>query len=211
MRLVPGERAALCDLFTALGPEAPTILPGWRAQELLAHLLVRERQPLAAPGILIPPLGGVTEMMMKRYADVPWDRQVELLRGGAPFWSPYRVGPVDERANLAEFVVHHADLARAQPGWAPRELSPEIEESLWSGLRLLGRVLYRHSPVGVVLHHPTREKGAEINVKPGAQRVTVTAPPSELILHAFGRDVARVQVEGEPADIAALAAAPRGI
>jgi uncharacterized protein (TIGR03085 family) len=211
MRLVPGERAALCDLFARLGPEAPTVLPGWRARELLAHLLVRERQPLAAPGILISPLGGVTEMVMKRYADLAWDRQVALLRAGAPLWSPYRVGPVDERANLVEFVVHHADLARAQREWTPRELSPEIEEALWSGLRLLGRVLYRRSPVGVVLRHPSRDRGAEIHVKPGAERVIVTAPPSELILHAFGREVAQVQLDGEPADIAELAKAPRGI
>lgn len=211
MRLVPGERAALCDLFAALGPEVPTVLPGWRAQELLAHLLVRERQPLAAPGILIPPLGAVTEMAMKRYADIPWDRQVALLRGGAPVWSPYRVGPVDERANLIEFVVHHEDLARAQPGWAPRKLAPEVEEAIWSALRLFGRVLYRRSPVGVLLRHPSRDRGTEIRVRPGDRRVTVTALPSELILHAFGRDVASVELDGDPADVAALEQTPRGI
>ncbi|MBA2322678.1 MAG: maleylpyruvate isomerase N-terminal domain-containing protein [Pseudonocardiales bacterium] len=58
MRLASGERAALCDRFERTGPDAPTVLPGWRAADLLAHLLVRERQPLASPGILIGPLSG---------------------------------------------------------------------------------------------------------------------------------------------------------
>ena len=32
----------------------------------------------------------------------------------------------------------------------------------------------------------------------------VTALPGELILHAFGRDIAEVQLDGEPADVAAV-------
>ncbi|HEY1968868.1 MAG TPA: TIGR03085 family metal-binding protein [Pseudonocardia sp.] len=211
MRLVPGEREALCDLFGELGPEAPTVLPGWRASELLAHLLVRERQPLAAPGILISPLAQVTEVAMRRYAQLPWKKQIALLRGGAPLWSPYRVGPVDERANLIEFVVHHEDLSRAQPGWQPRELSERLQEALWSALRLSARVMYRKCPVGVVLRHPTRPQGNEINAKSGTPRVVVTGPPAELILHSFGRELAQVQLGGAPADVAALNDTPRGI
>lgn len=211
MRLVPGERAALCDLFEHTGPSAPTILPGWAAEDLLAHVLVRERQPLAASGIFLGPLGKITEAAMRGYADQPWSTRVELLRSGPPLWSAFRLGPVDERANLLEFVVHHADLARAQPGWKPRPTSPELEEALWSALRLLGRVTYRHSPVGVLLRHPTRERSGEINARNGRGQVTVVGQPSEVVLHAFGREVGEVELQGAPADVEALTAAPRGI
>ena len=211
MRLVPAERAALCDLFTELGPDAPTVLPDWRAKELLAHLLVRERNPLAAPGILIPPLAGLAERAMRDYAAIAWDRQVELLRGGAPLWSPYWLGPVDERVNLVEFFVHHEDLARAQADWRPRALPAELTEALWSSQRLMARVMYRKSPVGVLLRHATRERGADIHAKAGPRQVTVSGPPGELVLYSFGRTQAKVELDGAPADIEALNATPRGI
>jgi uncharacterized protein (TIGR03085 family) len=212
MRVVPAERAALATLFEQVGPNAPTVLPDWDAAELLAHLLVRERRPLASPGILVSPLAPITEAAMRRYDQEPWGRRVDLLRNGPPLWSPFRLGPVDERANLLEFVVHHEDLARAQPGWSgPRPTSEDREEALWSALRLLARVFYRRSPVGVLLRHPTRVRNAEINAHPGDDRVVITGPPSELVLHAFGRTVGQVVLEGAPADVAALEATPRGI
>jgi uncharacterized protein (TIGR03085 family) len=212
MRLVPAEREAISRLFTELGPEAPTVLPGWRARELMAHLLVRERNPAAAPGILIPPLAAITDRAMARYSGMPWDRQVDLLRGGPPPWTPYWLPQVDERVNLAEYFVHHEDLARARAGWQPRVLPDPLAEGLWSMLRLTARVFYRRSPVGVVLHHATRERGAEINAKAGSPRVVLAGSPGELLLHAFGREQVRLDdVVGAPADIAALEATPRGI
>jgi uncharacterized protein (TIGR03085 family) len=211
MRLVPAERTALCELFETTGPDAATVLPGWRAAELLGHLLVRERQPLAAPGILLSPLAPLTERAMRGYHDMPWRGRVELLRAGPPPWSPYRLGAVDEQANLVEFVVHHEDLARAQPGWRPRASDPDREEALWSRLRLMARVMYRKSPVGVLLRHPARERGTQIVARAGRGRVTVTGPPSELMLHAFGRDMAQVELDGAPADVAALTRTPRGL
>jgi uncharacterized protein (TIGR03085 family) len=211
MRLVPAERTALCDLFSETGPTAPTVLPGWRAEELLAHLLVRERMPLAAPGILVSPLARVAEAGMRSYARLPWSRQVELLRSGPPPWSPYWPPPVDERANLAEFFVHFEDLARARANWRPRPADERRDEALWSTLRLVARVLYRRSPVGVRVRHATRQHNGEITARRGADPVIVIGPPGELVLHAFGRDQAQVELYGSPADLAALEATPRGI
>jgi uncharacterized protein (TIGR03085 family) len=210
MRLVPAARAALCDLFTATGPSAPTVLPGWRAEDLLAHLLVRERRPWAAVGILLTPLAGLAEAAMSAYTGLPWERRVALLRGGAPPWSAFRLAPLDERGNLVEFHVHHEDLARAQPGWSPRPGEEDREEALWSALRLSARVLYRHSPVGVVLRHPGRDRGTTITARRGPDPVTVTGPPGELVLHAFGRDRCQVEVTGEDTRVQALRATPRG-
>jgi uncharacterized protein (TIGR03085 family) len=211
MRLVPAERSALCDLFEETGPTAPTVLPGWRAEELLAHLLVRERQPWSAAGILLSPLARLTESAMDSYAGQTWAERIALLRGGAPLWSPYRLSPLDEKGNLLEFYVHHEDLARAQPGWSPRPAVPERDEAIWSALRLGARVMYRHSPVGVVLRHPTRERGATITAKRGPGPVTVTGQPGELVLHAFGRERCQVELDGADVQVNALQAAPRGI
>ena len=44
------ERAALCDLALVLGEDAPTLCGAWTAKDLVAHLLVRERSPLAVSG-----------------------------------------------------------------------------------------------------------------------------------------------------------------
>jgi hypothetical protein len=41
--------------------------------------------------------------------------------------------------------------------------------------------------------------------------VTIVGEPAELVLHAFGRDAARVELEGDPAAVEAVAAAARGV
>ena len=50
MSLATAERraAAICDTFEELGPDRATLCAGWNTADLLAHLLVRERQPAAA-------------------------------------------------------------------------------------------------------------------------------------------------------------------
>ena len=50
------ERAALCDLFDSVGPDQPLLCTGWTTRDLAAHLLVRDRRPDAAAGIVIKPL-----------------------------------------------------------------------------------------------------------------------------------------------------------
>jgi hypothetical protein len=37
------ERLELCDLLGELGPSVPTLLEGWTAHDLAAHLVLRER------------------------------------------------------------------------------------------------------------------------------------------------------------------------
>ena len=54
MSLASRERAALCDLFAEVGPDAPTLCAGWTTRDLAAHLLVRERRPWASAGIVVP-------------------------------------------------------------------------------------------------------------------------------------------------------------
>jgi uncharacterized protein (TIGR03085 family) len=147
---------------------------------------------------------------MRGYTEsgTPWPEQVDLFRAGPPAWSPYRIEHVNEVANGAEFFVHHEDVRRGEPGWAPRPPDPARDDALWTLLGRAGRWLYRGSPVGVVLRRPD---GAQQVVKTGPGAVTVVGEPGELLLHAFGRDAVRVDVEGAPADVEALRAAPRGV
>ncbi|HEY0698515.1 MAG TPA: TIGR03085 family protein, partial [Micromonospora sp.] len=60
-RYARSERLALADLMLALGPDAPTLNEGWDTRDLAAHLIVRERRPDAAAGILLRPLGAHAE------------------------------------------------------------------------------------------------------------------------------------------------------
>src|SRR5438067_1422161 len=48
------ERARLADLLDELGPDALTLLPPWTTRDIAAHLVLRERDPLAGPGLVLP-------------------------------------------------------------------------------------------------------------------------------------------------------------
>ena len=67
MSLASRERAALCDLFDQVGPDAPTLCEGWDTRDLAAHLHLRETSPLAV-GILLSPLAGAMERRQREMA-----------------------------------------------------------------------------------------------------------------------------------------------
>src|SRR5947207_11937020 len=48
------EREALCDLMNELGPDAPTLVAPWTTHDLAAHLVIREHDYRAAPGLVVP-------------------------------------------------------------------------------------------------------------------------------------------------------------
>jgi uncharacterized protein (TIGR03085 family) len=207
MSLASRERAELSDQLGRVGSDRPTLCAGWTTGDLLAHLLVRERQPWAAAGIMISALAPVTERAMGDYRSLPWAEAVQLFREGPQAWSPMRIGRVDAAANGLEFFVHHEDVRRGEPGWEPRKPDEERDAELWAGARRMGMLL-RRSPVGVVLARPSGERHV---VKTGPGVVTVLGEPGELVLFAFGRDAVRVELQGEPGDIEALRSAPRGV
>jgi uncharacterized protein (TIGR03085 family) len=193
------ERAGLSALLAEVGPEAPTLCGGWHTRDLLAHLILRESRLDAAPGILVPALSGYTDRVQADVAPRAWPELLEQFRSGPPLLSPYRL--LDAQVNAMQFFVHHEDVRRVRDGWEPRQLSSGAEDGLWRRLRLISRVGYRSSPVGVVLQ---REDGASMTAKRGAHRVTLVGAPGELVLHAFGRDAVRLQPTGAPADVEAV-------
>lgn len=198
------ERAALAALVVETGPDAPTLCGSWTTRDLLAHLVLRETRLDAAPGIAVPPLAGWTRRVQDGIAMRDWPTLVADLRDGPPWWSPFRL--LDPLVNSAELLVHHEDVRRAQPGWQPRLLPAAQQEALWNQVRLVARLGYRHSPVGVVLR---RTSGATITARRGPRPVTLIGEPAELLLHAFGRDEVRIDTGGAAADVAAVLALDR--
>lgn len=185
------ERAALVRLLTETPPDAPTLCTGWTAHHMAAHLVVRDRQPLALPGLVLPPLHRVTESFEQRALRTPYADLVRRLEGSRPLWAP---GPLQAVSDLHEWFVHHEDVRRAS-GEGPRELSPDLERALWSRLQVLGRGLLG---TGRRTRLVTPAAQAMEVGRPGRARV-VRGRPGELLLWAFGRrDAADVEVE-EPA------------
>jgi uncharacterized protein (TIGR03085 family) len=191
------ERSALCDTFETVGPDAPTLCSPWRTRDLAAHLVIREGRPDAALGMFVPPLAERARRVQDGYAVEPWPELVERVRTGPPSWSPTRLEPVDTVVNLAEMFLHHEDVLRAAADWDPRPLPDDLEQGLWSVLTRTGRLLFRRSPVGVVLVTPTYGRRLVRTPPSGAGSVVLRGTPGELLLHASGRQrVARLTVEG---------------
>ena len=184
---------------------------------MAAHLIIRERRPDTLPGILLAPFTGYTSRIQKRVAGRPFQEIVDTIRHGPPLWSPYYLGPVDNLVNTMEYFIHHEDLRRAQPDWEPRQLDAGLERALWSRFRLLKGLLLRKVKVSLrvepVGFRPIGPIGGAANRSGNtSQLVTISGPPSELIMFATGRkDHAQVEVRGSDDAVAILMKAPMGI
>ncbi|HMA46198.1 MAG TPA: TIGR03085 family metal-binding protein, partial [Frankiaceae bacterium] len=193
------ERQALCDLLDELGPDAPTLCDGWTTGDLAAHLLTRESRADAGPGLLLPRLFGAhaERLRARTRARVPYEELVRRLRGGPPLL-PYGLPVLRDELSLGEFFVHQEDVRRAQPGWRPRPVSPELDQALWRRLRRMAPLLLRRARgVAVLLTTPD---GRRAPGRGGTLEVQLAGTPAELFLYAFNRrGVAAVQVSGSPA------------
>ena len=198
------ERLELCDLFTELGPLAPTLLEGWTAKDLAAHLVLRERDLIAAPCLVLPgPFARFAERHRVGLAasnDFPW--LVTRIRSGPPIGF-FRIGWVRSLANLNEFFVHHEDVRRAN-GLGPRALAPALDAALWRNATRSSRYLTRRlRDVGLDLEWPG--SGERATVRSGEPRARLSGPPGELLLYLFGRQaVAAVELSGSPEAVAAV-------
>jgi uncharacterized protein (TIGR03085 family) len=205
------ERAALSDLFVEVGPDAPTLCSGWTTRDLAAHLVMRERRPDGALGIVVSKAAGHADKVQAQIAAQPWSELVDKVRSGPPRWSPTSIGAIDRAANTAEFYVHHEDVRRAAGSWEPRRLDPVLERALTELLtgRMTSR-LVRHSPVGIVLE-PTEDLPV-IVVKDAEPSVTVRGPVGELVLFVFGRQQhTRIEARGDEGAVDAAMHASFGI
>lgn len=209
MTFAQDERHALVDSMIEHGPDAPTLCGQWTNRDLAAHLILRERRLDATAGILAAPLAARTERVQAAIARRPWSRLLDDVRSGPPVWSPLRW--VDAIANAGEMFVHHEDVRRAHQGWEQRPLSTNQQNTLWSLTKGIARVGYRKSPVCVILERPSGERIEIGPRKRGHGTVVLRGEPSELLLHAFGRDETLVEASGAPEHVSAVMTLDRGI
>jgi uncharacterized protein (TIGR03085 family) len=198
------ERLALCDLLDELGPSVPTLIEGWTANDLAAHLVLRERNVVAGPCLVLPgPFQRFAERRRARLArskDFTW--LVARIRSGPPVGF-FRIGWVRSLANLNEFFVHHEDVRRAN-GRGPRGLTPVMEVALWRNVRRGSHFLSRRLK-GCGLEIEWAGNGERVAVRPGEPRVRVSGSPGELLLYLFGRQAAaQIDVSGSPQAVSAL-------
>jgi uncharacterized protein (TIGR03085 family) len=191
------ERRELADLLDKIGPAAPTLCAGWDTAHLAAHLVVRERRPDALVGLGAEAVGGGGPLarwphrLEDRLRDsTSYAEVVDRLRAGPPAWSPMSWPLVAGPLNTTEFAIHHEDVRRAQPVWAPRPLDRSAQDQLWSATALFARRAAGRR--GLVLR---RTDSPGVEKRWGNAGTTVEGEPMELLLWAAGRrEVARVTV-----------------
>jgi uncharacterized protein (TIGR03085 family) len=204
------ERFAICDLFVEVGPDAPTLCGDWTTRDLAAHLVMRERRPDGAIGILVPKAAGYADKVQAGIAEQDWVELVDRVRGGPPVWSPTKLSKIDKLANTVEFFVHHEDVRRAAGGWEARDLDDELDEALYGVLAKFAKRLVKSSPVGVVFE-PSDGRPA-IVANDAEPSVTVRGDVGELILFAYGRQShSKVTSFGDDESIDAVRAASFGL
>ena len=197
------ERGTICDLFDELGPDAPTLCAGWVTADLAAHLAARERRPDSGPGLVWPPLAAHTDTVRRTVRDrTPWVELVATVRRGPPLL----LRPFDGPMNTVEFFVHVEDVRRAQAGWEPRPLSPQLADALWARIGPGG--MAKRVPATIVVSSPGRgskERGS-------GPRLLLEGDPGELVLFGSGRQgAARVELTGDPDLAARLRTASLGV
>jgi uncharacterized protein (TIGR03085 family) len=204
------ERAELCDLFVAKGPDAPTLCEGWATLDLAAHLVMREHDPRSGLAIL----GGdrfssLETKLMDRARARGYEALVERLRAGPPL-VPWRMPGLRELLNLNEWFVHHEDVRRAGAGAAEPRDRPDLDAALWTMLRRGSRMMLRKvKGTGVALAAPGF---GEVPAQRDGSSVRLVGGPQELMLYLNGRrSVAAVEVTGPDEGRAALEAADLGV
>jgi uncharacterized protein (TIGR03085 family) len=196
------EREQLCALFVELGPQAPTLLRPWTTHDLAAHLVLREHDFLAAPGLVVPGAWRrLAEQRRLSLRDRPFRDLVASIRSGPQ--GAFSVGWARRFPNLNEFFVHHEDVRRAN-GFRPRTNPPAEDAALFRNVARAPWFLSRRlRGTGLELVWAGTDK--VIRVRHGQQTARLCGLPGELLLFLFGRgDAADVEITGPPEAIEAL-------
>jgi uncharacterized protein (TIGR03085 family) len=108
--------------------------------------------------------------------------------------------------NTVEFFIHVEDLRRAQDGYEPRAISPEMEDALWARVGPGG--MAKKVAATVVITSPGRA-----DKQSGSGPVlTVAGDPGELTMFGAGRQqAAKIEISGDAALAAQLRVAPLGV
>jgi uncharacterized protein (TIGR03085 family) len=204
-RVLEAERAALCDTLGRVGPAAPTLCEGWTTADLAAHLVVRERNPLAAPGIVFGgPFASYTASAMEREKAKGYGVLLATLRGGPPGYMKSMMAAV----NVNENWVHHEDVRRAN-GDGPRSEDPDVASVLTGVIKRTAKFGTRRiKPCGLALELPDEM----IIVRAGSPTAVMHGAIGECVLFLAGRrEAALVALEGDSRAVETLRTAKLGI
>lgn len=191
----------------AAGPDAPTLCGDWTTRDLAAHLVLRERRPDAAAGILISKLAGYTARKQKELTErTEWPDLLDLVASGPPLYSPLKL--LDPLVNTTEMFIHHEDVRRAGSDWQPRQLDDDLATALRRQVRFAIRMSLGQAPAAVTLRDPVGAKLASIGDGP---QCVITGAPPELLLFLSGRDAEEVTLTGDDGTVAAVRSARRGL
>lgn len=192
------ERALLAGTLLRVGPNAATLSGAWDTHHLVAHLVLRESNPIGSVQSALPSLGDPA--VESRVRSAPYDFLVEQFRTGPPAFSIFRIPGSDKRANALEHFVHHEDVRRAQEDWTRRDLPTWAQNQIWTPLRFVAKGITRHAPFAVTLART--DTGEESVARKGDRPVVVRGLPSELALYVYGRArVADYELDGDPESI----------
>jgi uncharacterized protein (TIGR03085 family) len=204
------ERARLSDLLDELGPDAPTLLAPWTTRDIAAHLVLREHDSLAGPGLVLPGAwhrfaeGRQGALACRDFAGL-----VAMFRAGPPPGF-FRVGWVRRLASLNEFYVHQEDVRRAN-GRGPRTGEQGLDEALWRNVSRGSWYLARRLR-GTGLELQWAGTACAVRARRGEPAARIAGPPGELLLYLFGRqDAAQVEVSGPGAAVEAVRHARFGL
>lgn len=205
MRWSEIERAAMVASLRQLDPEAATLCEGWNVRRLVAHLVQREHAPAQQFGDSIRKEAPGHETNLSKLvatAATPqgYQKLVDKFAAGTGVLNP--MSWLGDTGQLVEYVVHHEDALRSS-GAAPRqERSAAALDKLFAQLRIMGKLFFRSSPVGVSL---SRTDGSGTAVVKKGSGVTLAGDPVELALYLNGRrDAAQVRLDGAPEHVAAF-------
>ena len=203
MSFSSAERTKMVALFHELGPDAPTLCEGWTTRDLAAHLWVRENRLDASAGLFIPALKPRLDTVTEEVLERDYDEVVDDWGKGAHKFNPLRY--VDKVLNSAEHFVHHEDIRRANGRTEARDFSAATQNELHLPVKMMGPSFLSKSTLPVVLEtegfppivtadkHGVADKGDAV--------VRVRGTVSEVLLWAFGRDAAQVQIVGDESAI----------
>lgn len=190
-------------LFHELGPDAPTLCEGWSTKDLAAHLWVRENRLDAAAGLFLSPLASHLDEVTAQVLERDFDDLVDAWGRGAGKINPFRY--VDSLLNGAEHFVHHEDIRRANGRTEERDFSQAVIEQLHTQLKRMAPGMLAKSTMPVVLEpagfQPLVTADKNGVAKKGDAVVRVRGSVPELLLWAFGRDAAHVEIEGDTSAI----------
>ena len=204
------ERMLLCALAQQLGPDEPTLCGDWTIRDLVAHLLVREGSP-AAVGIVVPRWRASPKPAMRRESRKDFHQMVTALRHGPPLWSPMRAAQGRRRCSTpwSSSCTTRTSAGPSPPG-SRGCCRRHVEEVAWRGAKLAGKGFTKSAPVGVVIQRS--DTGERARLSGGSGEVVVRGMPGELAMFVYGRqDHTRVDLSGEPDDVATLRGTDLGI